>query len=1539
MSERQSAKKRNVLRAAVVVIAVVFACALIGALLWARAYVASDRAAERVRVALKDYLVKELQTDVAIGELRFDLRGHARARGIRIGPAGAALVTNGAATLSLDWPRLLRTREHYEKAIRGVVIENADITLIRDRNGQWNYPHPAPKPPRPGPIYPHIKIPIRQASLRYRDAGKKPSLLVRDAYADDVTGALTLEHSGGIGLEAATKKNSFCGGLRVKLRYNGKYGWTMSGACGGVREAVSGPALRAWRVRVRGPEPAVSFYVTSRFHGPGKPQEFHYTLKSLLKGNSVFFDRQDAALHDMRGAVTYTEGELEFSDVDAVFGGGPVTLNGTLTSGKTPAIALKAGADGVRLSRAGAWFQSLFNEPVDGLYSGWLYVSGPLSKPEITTDALVTDAVYGGYRADRLEALVSLRGDVLDVARALVRIDGAELEGRGRMKFGKNGGPPSYALVTGIRNLDMHTAAAYLNVKTPPGVSGMLSGDVVVSGKGGAAPEIIGTVTSGDFRAGALERASATMSFSYETGGRLNVENFIWTGPKVRVYASGAMERGGSIKFNIEGVDADASFVMGLLGRGDVAATGTLRLDGKVAGTAAAPIFDGIVSASHVGIGAMHFDFISGGLRYATGTIAFDRLVLWTGAEPHEINGTAAANGSKLDLTVAISGADARRVAGLLHDIARTPEITVPGFSGRVTAGMSVTGSSRHPDIRAAVDIRDLTLFDELIDTASFNVAYTPELLTLSNGLLNMRDSSAKFDGTIASDTLNVQFQSDSLRLEDLSFTSKYRAMGALSVRGAVAGHTSSPTVTAVIAFAHIRARGLRLTGSPFTATYHDRTLSIDRVTLARGREMFTAYGAVTFGEKESGYTFDLDFENATPDTYETYMGKKLPVEAAGVFNGHAQFIQSRGADSGSLVVEGADIRIGTYPLDTARLAGTFDGTRLLVEDFDAGNATATFRGNGVIDMVEPRRSLINLDAARVELAALADLNLMPRGVSGLADINLATITDSDVPYTLGSFYVYDLDIAGVRFDRTRGVFEFDGDRVILNQLQLDKDAQRLTFRGEIPLPGADTPPEQRNFQLLCTTRNFDLATLNPIFEKSGYSFEGLAEFVDVAVHGDIQKPELQGEILLSGVTLHHRDLARPVERITGRLTAKGNSVLVSDVHGYMNGVRLGLHGRVGFKGLMPDYYELELDDATGVPVAFRDDVYVGLADIHNFKITGSMDSLLLTSPTGSAPTVTLHHGTFMLRGTSESLQPATGTHFISLIDRELFVRAGRDFTVRTPGDTMNFMPEGTLRIAGNLSAPQIKGRLTATRGFIRLTTLNMVFKIVDDAIIGLYMLPRIGLVPFFSAHAQARKSGLKLDLFVSGPLLDLDEMPEYQRLCGIADVNTPEERRDSPFLSNLSGRTVPIGEGAGGAVSLCPKMRLTAVDSDGQTLSTNAVFRRLTHTESNAEGSSAGNIIEQEILNYSTFWTGSKIEELGKIDNFDLTLDPHQNIFVQLEKCVTEKICFRYEQLFAGQEQRKLEIYYKFRQKSFLLWGIDQNSESTFEVEYRLTF
>lgn len=1537
MSERPSAKKNRVFRAAVVVVAVVFACALLGAVLWARAYMASERPAERLRVELTKYLAKDLETDVAIEELHFDLSGRASARGIRIGPPETALVSHGAASISLDWPRLLRSREHYEKSIRGVVIENADITLIRDKNGKWNYPHPKPKPPRKGPIYPHLRIPIKKATLRYRDAGEKPSLIVRDAYVDDLAGTLTLGHSGSIALEAASRKNSICGNLRVKLHLNGKYGWSLDGTCAGVREAVSKPVLRMWGVRVRGPEPRLAFRITSRFHGPGKPHEYHYSLKSSLNGNTVAFEKQDAVLEDVRGSFTFAEGVLDFEGIKGVFGGGPVTLNGTLTTGKKPVISLNAGADGVRLSQVGTWLRSLAKQHVEGLYSGRLYVYGPLAAPEITTDALVLDAVYGDYRADRVEALVSLRGGTLDVARALVKIDGAELEGRGRIRFGKDGEPGAYALITEIRKLDARTAAAYISAGPIPDISGTLSGELALAAANDKiAPEIIGTLTSDDFRAGKFEAASASISFSYNAAG-LNVDSFIWTGAQARVYARGLLEPGGAMHFDIEGVEADTSFVMGLLGRGDMAATGTVRMEGALTGTTAAPVFDGIVSAAHVGLGAMHFDHIRGGLRYAAGTIALDKLDLWTGAEAHEINGTAAADGSALNLTLKVSGADVRRMASLLHDIAGTPDINVPDLSGSISAAVSMTGSVRQPDINASVDIRDLALYGEFIDSASFNVAYNPKNMTLSDGQIAMRDSSARFSGTVASDTLNIQFQSDSLRLEDLNFTSEYRAIGALTVRGSVAGPTSSPTVLAVVSFPHIRVRGLKLTGSPFTAIYRDQTLSIDHISLARGRESFAASGLVTFGEKEADYTFTIDFENATPDTYETYMGRKLPVETTGVFNGRAQFISRQGVQTGSLAVDGAGIAIGTYPLDTVRLAGAFDGTRLLVDEFEAGNATATFRGSGVVDLVEPRRSLVNLDATRVDLAALADLNLMPRGVSGLADINLATISDSDVPYTLGSFYVYDLDIAGVRFDRTRGVFEFDGDRVILSQLQLDKDAQRLTFRGEIPLPDENATPEERRFQLLCTTRNFDLATLNPIFEKSGYAFDGQAEFINVAVQGDIQNPELHGEIVLTDVTLRYRDLKQPVEHITGRLTAKDNSVIVSDVYGFMNGVRIGMRGRVDFKGLKPDYYELAFDDATDVPVVFRGDMYDGLIDIHNLKITGSIDSMLLTSPADSVPTVTLHNGTLTLRGLSES--SATGTQFMTLIDHELSVYAGRDFIVRTPGDTMNFTADGVLRIAGNMASPQVKGRLTTTRGFIRLTTLNMVFKITDEAIIGLYTLPRIGVVPFFSAHAQARKSGLKLDLAISGPLINLDEMPDYQRLCGITDVNTPEERRDSPFLSSLAGRTVPLGETTDTAVSLCPKMRLTATDSDGQTLSTNAVFRRLTHTESIEEGRPVGSIIEQELLNYSTFWTGNKIAEFGKIDNFDLTLDPNKDFFIQLEKCVTEKICFRYEQLFSRQEQRKLEIYYKFRQKSFLLWGIDQDSQSTYEVEYRFTF
>ena len=1556
-SRNKKTRLRRFMRIFLAVAVVLLLVVLATAPFWLRTLLLTDKAAERLRSEIQIYLSESLETPVHIGKVKFDLWGRAEAKHVRIGEKNKGMVRDGELRISLNWRRLTKLPLDPEKAVKKVEVRNARLVLTRDKAGKWNYPQPTPKPPRPGNVYPTLTIDIQDADLSFHDDFATPTLLVRDVRFQKISGAVHLGHSGNVTLDIESADSDLCSDMNVSMKFNGKFGWTARGRCRGMAAALPNTLLKTWNASIAGRKPDISFHGESRYKGLGNPPDYSYSITTRMNGGVFFLNDYHIALTGLKGDVRFAQNELWFDGLDGKWAGGDVRIEGGLSMKKKTELSLRVDAAGVELDRTGPWFAGRAPEPVSGAFTGWVFLNGPLPNLNLSVQGDIDRPRYGPYSADRLEAVLSYHDNLVRVPNAELTAGGATVSGSGLARLNSRGAVESYSLSADIRDFALASLPNVTDFAAPP-ANGQVSGRVLVAkAPGDAQPQAYGSLESDALAIAPLASGPARGGFLYQDGAVI-VEDFVLDSPDAAVTGTATVQiardaAGPAHTGDISGglsVTSRADVLMRMAGQAGIPATGSLRILGSLRGTLVNPEFAGRIAADEVALSALRLDSLHGNFAVNRDTLTLNRLKLVEGSTEHEINGETSLAAGRLDLTLNIKGADVDALAKFLHDTAKTPEVDMPNFAGRVTtgqAGVHITGTVKKPHVSAPqLTISDLTLYDEHIQRAVFNVTYDTRL-EIASATVDMGDSQMTLSGAVASDTLNISFSIQQLHLKDLSVSEQYQVSGILQVQGHVAGAANNPTVTAELSAQRLQYRDLIFGCESTSIAYLNRTVLLHETILKRTPgmmenqelqpvnmdEIYRIQGTIDLDEKS--YDFDVNFENTTMNTVQAYLEKPLPEGTAGVFSGSARIMNSGDSPAGAVQVSGHNITIGKYPLDTATLDGIYSNEILTVNHFSAENEKSKFVGSGDINTADPYASMFNLDAYTVDLGMLSDVGLTPYPMSGVMDVNITAEKDADEKYLYGSMYVYDLSMAGITFDQSRGFFEFKNREVILNQVQMIKEGQRLMLRGEFPLgPGT----EDRMFQLHCNSEDFDLATLNPMLEEHGFTLSGPAEFEDVAIVGRGDQPEIKGAVSLNGVTLKYRDLAQPVEQITGRFEASGRSITLKDVSGLLNGKELGLGGGFYFTETLGlrDYY-LELDDIRDLPIEYTD-MYQGQVDIQGLRITGDLQSSHIMAAQGRQTVITLHDGTFTLRALSADQSSASaGGHTIDIPAQELYIKAGRDFTVRTPGDTVRFTPEGSLRIAGALDSPEIKGRLSASYGSIRLTTLNMVFDLNDEAVIGLYHLPRIGLVPFFSATAEARKGGMNVELYISGPIINLDDMPEYQRLCGLTTVTGG--RTSSQFSTNLAERTVPLGGSTENAVSLCPTFRLTAYDSYGALLTTDGLMRKLTHADSLEQGAEVSDIVQQELYSLSSSGFSDIIERTSPIEKFDLSLDPNKDVFIQLEKCLTQKVCVRYERLFSQEDNIDFKTYYKFQKKSYLLWGIDQDSEQTYEVEYRLNF
>jgi len=1513
------------------VFAVLFVIVLLSAPLWLRAVLLNERVAARIKTQIETTVSDILQQPLEIEDMRFDLWGRARATGLRLGSGDTAILQGGELTVTLNWIRLAHNLNTPESAITGIVISRPVLFLHHDAQGKWNYPKPKSQAQRQTPAYPRLHVQVRDASLRFRDDFATPSLYIRDATVLNLSATVDIYKSGRITVKADSEDSSVCAGLDAFIDLNPQTGFSAGGMCLGANPAIATQVGGLYKVSLSGKPVDVSWNASARYRGMGKRPDYTVSAELHFKGYDVSVPAYDMHITDARGALTYANGRVRLDDVHARFAGGHVTAQGIITLGKPLHLLVRAEAEDIDIKRAGAWMRERVGGDAQGIINGWVFIAGDPHAPDITAEASVDAPRWDMYHADRAQALVSYSRGALDISRANIFLRGAQAQASGLVHPATAHTPLLYSLAARFQNAAVDDMRGMLPFEMPDPLSATVSGRIMaVKTADSLTPMYYGSVSSADMAYDTLDQLQASAAFSSEKG-RTYIENAAVSGAPGYAVVSGVADERGGLDFEISGAQANVRALLDIAGYDDVQATGALMLSGALAGTGKVPVFTGRVTGGAVSAASLSVQELDGGLRYATNTLTLENLTLDTGRGQHEIRGRIALDGSLLDLELNTRNVSLEQTVDAGVHFAKIAPPDIPGLSGVLSAQVRVTGSAKKPLVHAHVSIQDAAAYGEHMSMVQADAVYDGGL-RLDNGQVKTAASDITFSGAMDhKKQLDFKFASKKFHVDDLDAASKYEAGGVVAFQGTVAGASDDPMVSASITSSDLRVRTLAFKlARAAQVTYGKGLIAFKDAVLTRGAERYEVQGA--YQSDTERLTAKVTFSNASPSVVSSYLQRPLPEGTSGSFEGEISVIAHGENVSAKIAIAGADASIGAYPLTSVSLNGTYTGGAFEVDDFQAVNQTSQYMAHGMIDLKSPELSLLNVEATRVDLAMLSRLGMIPAPASGTVDIFVDVAEDEGRSYLSGSLHAYDCSAMGVSFDQSRGSFEFNGRTLTVTQLQFIRDRQRVMLRGDIPVPSTDGRAPEHPLQLVLSTENFDLETLNPLLARWGVSLSGSVEVQDLVFKGQADRPQLSGAVLLSGVTLKHADLHQPVEQISGALRADGSRLVLENISGVMSGKKLILQGGVTFEGLHPGYV-LELQDVDNLFVGYKD-IYKGRVDVHNLRLEGDTQGMAFDPLKGNT-TVTLHDGAFTLVPLGEEAAAASSTFKISVPGDKLTIEAGDNFVARTPGNTLYIRPRGSLRIGGLLTAPELRGYFAATDGYVKLPVLGVKFKLVEEAVIGFHTIEGVGLVPFLVARATARTSGMDLTVDVSGPLIDLNLYPEYQRICA---VETTDQTVGGIVSTTTGGAAVSIGGGY--TAPLCPSFKFSGTDKEGNQITNDQVFNKLTRPDQQSEDQSTWTTLAQNsLLSWGTGLGSEFITEKSPIDEFELSLDPNKDIFIQLEKCVDQKFCLRYERLFSEAEKTQFDLLYKFRKRSYLLWGINEENESTYEIEYRLNF
>ncbi|HEY1655419.1 MAG TPA: translocation/assembly module TamB domain-containing protein [Candidatus Tumulicola sp.] len=335
-----------------------------------------------------------------------------------------------------------------------IEIAHAKLTVMRFRDGTYNFVGPSPAVGLPVPPQPeHVpSVPIR-FSLRMHDASLE--LLEPTAY-DPSAKAIAIQ---GFGIDAtidSARRTHYSarGAFVVKAR---PQPFTIVGTIDAIRGYATHRA-RAARFPLR----ALANYFAytpivritkgrarnfdARLYSldvrPNVAPSYHTNLQLDIDGGALSLAALDAPLEDVRGrlqlvddAVFLRHMHASLSGIPLHLAGGIFDLGGDLTGRPQLRLGVYGAGDLARLRHA---FTFTRREPISGAVRLGVLVEGPLDNPAIVARASAARAIYRRLPFDSLDAEVVYRDKVVSLLPLHAYYGGTEVGIRGTMTIGKH---------------------------------------------------------------------------------------------------------------------------------------------------------------------------------------------------------------------------------------------------------------------------------------------------------------------------------------------------------------------------------------------------------------------------------------------------------------------------------------------------------------------------------------------------------------------------------------------------------------------------------------------------------------------------------------------------------------------------------------------------------------------------------------------------------------------------------------------------------------------------------------------------------------------------------------------------------------------------------------------------------------------------------------------------------------------------------------------------------------------------------------------
>ncbi len=1277
--------------------------------------VSSGWLAGSIRHAIVTGLAEGLGRRVALGGVGGDLLHGIDLRDLVIAERGGFSHGVGFSVdrihLVVDLGELVFHPGDVQRSISRADLYNPHLALVRDGRGAWNLDDLTTPGRSPLGQKFHGRLVVHDGSLAYADSYgiPVPPFATRFAHVNGTVDyrqvqqvALQLRGQSTEGEEAA-----------IRGRYlpeTGVLDLDVTARNGAARH-WGGYLVRLSEIR----------WVGGRFDGQvhvlgtpsGESLAVDYTGTLNLTDVEAEYLPTHLALRQVSGTLALDTDHASTAGLTLTAGGSPVRVQGDLAYPGGGWLDLAISSPGLDLSAVRALFFPTARLGLAGQAGGSVWITGPVETPYLDGDVTSASGRLNRQAFQALRARFQFAGGTLTLSGLRAELAGGRIAGDAVLDVSQ--ATPSYLFAGTADNLDVSALPA-VGLPVTGGLIGRATGEVVGAGTDGRVRLMAG-VTIGPGSIGRQGFRDLHARF-WDDDGAVDLD-FLRAGiGATTVFASGHVARSGALDLAVAALGVSLG-PLGPDGRGRVGVGGVADLDGRLSGTAAAPVLAGAVTAWGGHLGPVPFAFARGDLTVSSESIASRSFTLEDGAATYRLSGALrlhplTAVNLRLDAAGVQAASLAQGVTGIVAaHVALNGPLAHPSGAGEVTiTGGSINGQRvDRVDARFTGDGRrvQITSLDAQRDESRLHVA-------------GMVDPQGPIDLTVSASRIRLADFSPVLGLTPAP-------RGTLELEGTVRGTLRSPALAATLHAPDLMI-GTQIFDASGTIAYQADLLHVAPLALTQGDARYSLAGDLRGGAHPSA-DLTLDVTHGQIATIVRAGALSLPADVAGTIDGSIRLTGPLADPSAHLSLVMRDAAVGGMAMgggaaDLTLSHGSVDIQRL---ELTPGQGQIAAKGQVILNGT----SAVEVSARDLDPNILRPFFHIGQPLAGKLNFTMQWTGATHNPTAGLSLEAVDAGVPGAVADRVIGLIYYKDGTIHIEDGTITKGSHKAVIQGTLPVASGGLALDPGGpLRLALHLQDSDLSLLGlfvPRIHDAGGAVEG-----EVSLGGTVGHPEMTGTVKARDGHMRVDPLGTPIEHLNVDIAFSQDQILAREITASVGGGQVQASGTVGVSNLRLD--KVALDIAARGVTATVPGLYAGGVDAA-LTLSGRADRPVL------AGTVTLSHGRV---AAGEPFERATSNR--SSLGLDLILQASNDIWLNEGAVRAEL--GGSLHVGGTLDRPALSGTVRSLGG--TLVLMGTSFQLTQGQAV---FSEALGLDPQVSARAQALYGDTRVYLDVNGVLPD----------------------------------------------------------------------------------------------------------------------------------------------------------------------------------------